>query len=247
MSKILHKIRAFLYNNYLTDNPNDYSARVASERSLGVKEICQLSVERGGADIAAASMQHGTELFLKEMAYQLCDGFSINTGYFTATPLIKGVFESSKENFNPDKHAILFQFTQGDTMRKEIPNISVEILGVAETSTEIAQVTDVKTGSVNDAITPNRNLKIIGSKLKIAGDNPNVGIALVDTYNEEDIRYWIDPSDIVVNNPSELIIILPDMSSGEQLKLRICTQFTGGSALLKEPRTAIFDKILTVQ
>ena len=147
-----------------------------------------LSVERGGADIAAAFMQHGTELFLKEMAYQLCDGFSINTGYFTATPLIKGVFESPKENFNPEKHAILFQFNQGETLRKELPNITVEILGVAETGTEIAQVTDVKTDSVNDAITSDRNLKIIGYNLKIAGDNPDIGIAFVERTSSNNIR-----------------------------------------------------------
>jgi len=32
----------------------------------------------------------------------------------------------------------------------------------------VAQVIDVKSGSVNDLITPNRNLRILGSKLKTA-------------------------------------------------------------------------------
>jgi hypothetical protein len=33
MATILHRIKAFLYNNPLTDDPNDYVARVSSERS----------------------------------------------------------------------------------------------------------------------------------------------------------------------------------------------------------------------
>ncbi|WP_221411280.1 DNA-binding domain-containing protein [Empedobacter tilapiae] len=82
---LLHKIKAYLYDNVLTkDNPNDFIARTVSERSLNVKQICEAAVIRGGADVSATAMEHATELFLKEMAYQLCDGFSVNTGYFTA-------------------------------------------------------------------------------------------------------------------------------------------------------------------
>lgn len=89
---ILHKIKAYLYDNALTkDNPNDFIARTISEKSLSVKQICEAAVNRGGADVSASAMQHATELFLKEMAYQLCDGYSVNTGYFTASTLIRGV------------------------------------------------------------------------------------------------------------------------------------------------------------
>ena len=238
-----HSIKAVLLDNPLTDDPNDFSARVVSERSLSIKNICESAYTRGGADISAASMQHATESFLKEMAYLLCDGFSVNTGYFTAVPSIKGTFNSPTENFNPDKHSILFQFNQGSALRKELSTVEVEILGVIETGTEIMQITDVRTGSVNDFITPNRNIKIIGSRLKIAGDHPNVGIRfLIQDGSESYVD--LDPSDIVVNNPSELIILVPDLPAG-QYKLQITTQFTVGT-LLKEPRVVVFDKILTV-
>ncbi|MGC9151725.1 MAG: DNA-binding domain-containing protein, partial [Microbacter sp.] len=169
-----------MYDNLLTEDPNDYVARVSSERTLSIADIAHSAVTRGGASVSAADMEHHVNLFLKEMAYQLCDGFSINTGYFTATTLIKGVFNSPSETFNPSKHSVLFQFNQGDTLRKEIPNIEVEIMGVADNSITMTQVTDVKTGSVNDVITPNRNLRIKGYKVKIAGDNPAVGISFVN-------------------------------------------------------------------
>lgn len=79
---ILHKIKAYLYENVLTkDNPNDYIARTARERSLNIKQICETAVNRAGAEMTAAAMEHATELFLKEMTYQLCNGYSVNTGY----------------------------------------------------------------------------------------------------------------------------------------------------------------------
>ncbi len=83
------------------------------------------------------------------MGYLLCDGFSVNTGYFTAGPLIKGVFSSPRETYDPEKHALLSQFNQGDTLRSELSSVEIEIMGVAETGLNVSQVTDVKTGSVN--------------------------------------------------------------------------------------------------
>ncbi|MFY7815282.1 MAG: DNA-binding domain-containing protein, partial [Chryseobacterium taeanense] len=242
MSNILHKIKAYLYDNVLTkDNPNDFTARTISERSLNVKRICQSAVSRGGADISAASMEHATELFLKEMAYQLCDGYSINTGYFTASTTIRGVFDSPSEKFNKEKHSIIFQFNQGEKLRAEIPNIEVNILGVAESSAVILQVTDVKSGSVNDLLTPGRNLKIVGSKIKVAGDDPSVGVYFVEVTMQA--RTKIDSSDIVTNNPSEVIVVIPELLSGIY-NLEIVTQFTD-SSMLKQPRTALLDKPLT--
>lgn len=241
---ILHKIKAYLYDNFLTkDNPNDFIARTVSERSLNVKQICEAAVNRGGADVTAAAMEHSTELFLKEMAYQLCDGYSVNTGYFTAGTQIRGVFDSPVETFNSQKHTILFQFNQGEKLRAEIPTIEIEILGIADASSAILQVTDVKSGTVNDILTPGRNLKISGNKIKVAGDNAANGIYFVNANTND--RVQVDISDLVINNPSEIIIVIPDLPAGTY-RLEIVTQFTANSIFLKEPRTAVLDKILTV-
>ncbi|WP_346984734.1 DNA-binding domain-containing protein [Chryseobacterium sp. POE27] len=243
MATILHKIKAYLYDNVLTkDNPNDFTARTASERSLNVQQICQSAANRGGADISASAMEHATELFLKEMAYQLCDGYSINTGYFTANTTIRGVFDSPSETFNKDKHSIIFQFNQGEKLRAEIPNIEVNILGIAESSAVILQVMDVKSGSVNDLLTPGRNLKIVGSKIKVTGDDASVGVYFVDATTQE--RTKVEQSDIVTNNPSEVMVVIPELAAGTYT-IEVLTQYSGSQSL-KEPRTATLDKQLTV-
>jgi hypothetical protein len=242
MEEILHRIKANLYENFLTDDPNDYSAKVISERTLNVKEICKSAVSRGGAATSAEAMEHNVNLFLKEMAYQLMDGYSINTGYFTANAQIRGVFNGKTENFDPSKHSILFRFNQGDLLRKEIPNIKVQIMGVGESGILISHVVDVKTGSVNDIITPRGALKIKGGKLKIAGDNPEIGVWFED---EKGQSFKVEERDIIVNNPSELIVQIPELAPG-RYQMRLCTQFSG-AALLKEPRMQMYEKILTVQ
>jgi hypothetical protein len=242
MTQILHKIKAYLYDNALTDNLNDFIARVSSERSLNVKDICESAATRGGADVSAAAMEHAVNLWLQEMGYRLCDGFSINTGWFLASAHIKGVFNSSDETFNPEKHTVLFEFQQGLQLRKELQSVQIEIMGMADSSVGITQVTDIKTGSINGTITPGRNLRINGQKLKIVGNNESNGVYFVNQDTQE--RTKVDASDIVINNPAEIMIIIPELITG-MYKMEVTTQFTN-SVLLKEPRTAVFDKTLTV-
>jgi hypothetical protein len=245
MEAILHRIKAWLYDNALTtEDPNDFTARVSSEKSLNVRQVCEAAVERGGADVSAAAMNHAVELWLKEMAYQLCDGFSINCGWFTVSVHIKGVFNSPNEHFNPEKHFIVFEFHQGATLRKLIASIVVDILGVADSGPHIFEVTDMKTGSVNDLMTPGRNLKINGQKIKIVGDNPAVGI-LFRSQDDPDSTYPLDLTDLVTNNPSELMIVIPALIA-DGYTLEVTTQYSSNQ-LLKEPRTFAFDKVLTVQ
>ena len=104
-------------------------------------------------------------------------------------------------------------------------------------------MTDVKTGSVNDLLTPNRNLRISGSKLKIAGDNPANGVFFVNQETQE--RTAVDVTDIATNNPSEVMIIIPELAAGTY-RLEIVTQYSSGKNL-KQSRMASFDRVLTVE
>ncbi len=244
MSKTRHTIKAYLYDNLLTPDPNDFVARVSSERSLSVADICHSAATRGGADVSDAAMSHAVELFLKEMAYRLCDGFAVNTGYFTAMPVVRGVFLNPNETFDPQRHTLQFQFTQGELMRREIEDVEVKIMGVAETGLYIGQVEDMKSRTVNEVLTPGFNLRVTGTKLRVVGDKPGVGIFFRETATNTATK--VDEGDIVVNNPSELMIIIPALPAGTY-QLEITTQYSTGNKLLKEVRSAVFDRPLTVK
>ena len=244
MSKTRHTIKAYLYDNLLTPDPNDFVARVSSERSLSVADICHSAATRGGADVSDAAMSHAVELFLKEMAYRLCDGFAVNTGYFTAMPVVRGVFLNPNETFDPQRHTLQFQFTQGELMRREIEDVEVKIMGVAETGLYIGQVEDMKSRTVNEVLTPGFNLRVTGTKLRVVGDKPGVGIFFRETATNTATK--VDEGDIVINNPSELMIIIPALPAGTY-QLEVTTQYSMGKQWLKEPRTSVFEKTLTVK
>lgn len=243
MADTLHRIKAFLYENQLTDDPDDYTAKVSSERSLGIADVCKSAVGRGGAPGTAGAMEQNVRFFLKEMIYLACDGFSVNTEYFTLDMQIKGVFNSTTEKFDPAKHSIYFRYNQGEASRQLIPTVEVQVMGLADVQPAIREVTDVKTGAVNSTITPGKALRIRGEKIKVAGDHPGTGVWFIAGGSGDPIR--VEEDEIITNNPSELAVMIPALTPGTY-RLEVVTQYTGGAKLLKETRTAVLDKVLTV-
>ena len=243
MNSVLTSIKANLYENFLTEDPHDFTAKVISERTLTVADICKTAVNRAKAPTTPEAMEHNVWIFLREMAYQMMNGFAFNGGYFTASAQIRGVFNNPMESFNPKKHSILFRFNQGELLRREIPNVRVQIMGVGTTGIMISHVVDQKSGSVNDLLTPGGTLKIRGGKLKIAGDHPDAGIAFED---ETGTPFKVEERDIIVNRPAELIVQIPALIPGKY-RLVINSQFSGSSTPLKDLRTAAYEKVFTVE
>jgi hypothetical protein len=241
----MHKIKAQLYENTLAESENDYIARVVAEKSLSVENICQSAISRSGVDISTSEMTTAVNLWLKEMAHNLCNGFAVSAGYFNVQPIIKGTFSGPSDTYNPDKHSVLFSFNQGALLRKKLASVDVNITGMA-TTINITQVIDIRTNSVNDLLTPNRNLKICGNKIKVLGESNENGVYFVN--QETQTKTKVEASDIVMNKPSELMIIVPDLETGTY-QVEVTTQYGSGNSnkqLLKEPRTAAFEKLLTV-
>ncbi|MDR1867272.1 MAG: DUF4469 domain-containing protein, partial [Treponema sp.] len=128
-------------------------------------------------------------------------------------------------------------------LRKAVADIKVKKVIAVSSGTVIISVIDIKTGSVNGTLTPGRDLKITGVKIKIAGDDPDVGLYFVPASGTP---VKADPSDFVINNPSEVIALIPALTPGVW-QVRIVTQYSG-SRDLKTPapspltKTSLYSK-----
>jgi hypothetical protein len=78
LSPILHHIRVKLYPNYLPTGKGTYIARTDSDKTVSVKDICTIMVTRAGFDGSFETLYDYVCQYLDEMAYQLCDGFTVN-------------------------------------------------------------------------------------------------------------------------------------------------------------------------
>jgi len=133
----MHQIEAQLYPNHLTGGENTYLAKNIKEKTINVEAICAAMRNRGGYDGSHDEAVKTVNYFFKEMMYQLCDGFSVNTGWFTVNVHIGGLFHSVKEIFDPKKHHVTFKFHMLKAMKSLTSLIEVTVNGHLEETSNL--------------------------------------------------------------------------------------------------------------
>jgi hypothetical protein len=116
--EVLHRIRVKLYPNYLPKVEGAYIARTDNEASLTIEQVCAALKNRGGFTGNYDDLVDYVRQFFDEAIYQLCDGFSINTGYFSMHPNVGGTFDSVNETHDKEKHPVSFRFRTLAVLRK---------------------------------------------------------------------------------------------------------------------------------
>ena len=108
--EIFHRIRVKLHHNYLPSLEGSYVARTKNEAALSIENVCASMKNRGGYTGSYENLVENIKLYYREMAYQLCDGFSINTGLYSIQPNIGGVFYSANDAYDGKKNPVNFRF-----------------------------------------------------------------------------------------------------------------------------------------
>jgi hypothetical protein len=231
-----------LEENVLTAAPGDFRAQVVNLRSHTQEDIID-RVMKIGAGLTRSDIAAVLEAEKQVIADIIAEGEAVNTELFNAFPSIQGVFTAAEESLDPARHTVRINVNPGIVLRHAARDIKTRKAAAPPAGTLITSVTDIRTGSVNGTLTPGRDIKISGHKLKIAGDDPSVGLFFVPL-SGGGAAVAVDPQDIVVNNPSELLAVIPALSAGDW-QVRVVTQYAAGKHL-KTPRSATFEKPLTV-
>jgi len=234
VTEVLHRIRVKLYPNYLPNIEGAYIARTDSEASLSIEQVCAALKNRGGYGGDYEDLVEAVKQFFDEAAYQLCDGFAVNTGYYSIHPNVGGTFNSVTDIHDHQKHPITFRFGARAKLRNLVKNIAVDIEGIADTGGYIDTFTDSEEGSVNGVYVPGNMFAIHGHKIKVEGDDPAVGVYFVPV---NDPGRATKVSRIAENTASRVTGIAPTVGYVNS-RIEIRTQFSGsGDRLLKAPRT----------
>jgi hypothetical protein len=227
-----------LEENLLTqDKPNDRRARVVNVHSYTEEDLAEAIAKRNigiSKPEALAMLEAASEIQLEWLA----SGDSINLRLVHFHPSIPGNYE---EGEYPKEAVIkITPSKEAAEVAKKIHLRHVE----AVNPMRIDFINDVKSNTTNDKVTRGGTVKITGHNLKVVGDAPTVRAEFISVEDPE-ANYSIPAQDIVINNPSELMVIAPAMVLDELVVFKVTTQYSG-SSILKVPRSITFEKELTV-
>lgn len=228
-----NKLQGWLAPNTLTEDPND---RILVLNSAGTVDNEQLYKDMREEDtgLRRETLVHVVTLYERIVARALMNGHNVNTGLFYAVPRFIGTVENGQ--WNSEKNDIYVSFTQNRVLREEVRNTKVEILGEKADVTYITGVQDCSNNMKDGHVTPGRNFRITGSRIRIEGSDGNVGVSF---RNLTDNTVTKVPSDMfATNKPSELIFIAPAGLTDGEYELTLTTQYSGNTQrLLKTARS----------
>ena len=126
VAQVMHRIRVKLYPNYLPGQEGTFIARTDSEASLSIEQVCAALRDRGGFTGNYEDLVDHVKKYYNEAAYQLCDGFTVNNGYYAIHPNLGGTFTGLRDNPDPKAHPLTFRFRTLSTLRRLAGHISIE-------------------------------------------------------------------------------------------------------------------------
>ena len=261
---ILHSIRIKLYPNHMKSRiKGAYIARTASNRTLSIEEVCTLAKNRGGYSGRIEEMTAHVRRYFDEAAYNLCDGFAIDTGYYSIQPSIGGTFDSPNEANDRAKHPVSFTMRLHASMTSLAQYIDVVVDSIVKTQGAIHTLIDAASAEENRTLTPGGVFTVRGYKIKLAGASPEVGLyfhpappeeplapgALIDTPSPAQTVRTVASEGVKAriadNRSTQLIGIVPPLAPG-RYNVTVITHYSRGSLLLKTPRPITGEFTLTV-
>ncbi|GHV76375.1 hypothetical protein AGMMS49942_11960 [Spirochaetia bacterium] len=241
----LPRVHAKLYPSYLPGQETTFLARDDDEASLSIEETCAALINRGGYPGKLDELVSAVKQFIQELVYQLCSGFSVNTGFFSIHLKIGGSWANVSEPFDPIKHPIGLTLYTHHALREILKHITVEIDGLAPMSAWIAEVIDADTGSVNSGLNPDGDFIIKGHNIKVTKEETGCGLFLLGPILPDTVLDETPVTRFAENTAGKVIARTPSWTAPGEYKLVIRTKFSGG-VNLKEMRTIEAPFTLTI-
>jgi hypothetical protein len=232
-----------LYDLTLTPRKDDRFGRVVTSKTLTEDDLVNIAVTRR-TDLNATTLKASMQILKDIASEQLANGASVKFGLGYFNLAVNGTFIGDNAKWDPAQHNLTINAIPTSDVRELVRAAAVDVRGMAASGIAINSVTDVSSGQVNSKLTPGGGININGSRIKIDGENPAVGISLINQQTNEAVA--ISKTSLLTNDPSKISAIVPANLPNGDYKLSICTQFSNAGTLLNEPRICLFDYILTV-
>jgi hypothetical protein len=226
-------MKAWIIKNCLTEDPFDFMGVVDSNGSINVNGIVdEMAAE--GMELKRETAIDIISRFSRKCIDLTLAGYNVNTGLVNMRVTIRGAFYDKK--WNPERNRLHVSISPGIDMRNAIAETEVDILGEHGEITVLFNITDLSTGKTDGTLTRGFNAELRGTFIKILGDDPTVGVWLHNTNTGDELQ--LPAVNIVINEPSRLLLLIPATLAQGEYELRVVTQASSNNKPLKTPRSA---------
>lgn len=244
MANNTHFWKVWLRENLLTtDDANDYVAEVSTIKTTLHNEDLARRIVAEGSEIKYDTLLSVLGQRDRIVRTALQEGSSVLDGVCQISPRITGRWVGANAKFDPAVHKITVDLVASSELRKSFEVVGVEVLGTKAVSGSIGMVTDTATGRRDGFATPKDDIVLSGAKIRVAGDDANNGVYLVNLSTQTRTRV---ERRLTTNDPKTVIARLPEELTTGEYRVEVVTQFSSSGTMLKAPRTIAYERTLYV-
>lgn len=214
-------VKYTLFMNYLTTDPDDYMARVAS---LGVVDEAQIIDDMlgMGTTLDRPDLEGTLRLYHRAIQQRLIGGFQVATPSSRYSLSLRGVFDGSEDSYDPARHQIDVAVNTGGELREFIrKNIDLEKDATREVTPQPKDYIDIASGDErNSILTPGGMGRLAGVFLKFDPTDEAQGVFFIQDGTATRV------TQVGRNKPGELLFVVPDSLTAGDYTLEVRTSLS---------------------
>ena len=214
-------IKYVLRENNLSDDPDDYMARVRHVGIARMETIIERMIQRGST-ITRPDIVSVLEDYYAVIESLLLEGMSVTTPLDHFSLSVKGIFRGADDTFDPARHRLHATIVAGPRLRKALQEGGEMVKEeMVKPYPNLVDYLDLNSGERNGILTPGGMGRIIGHRLKFDPADPQQGIFFIAADGTE-----TRVSVVGKNKPRELIFLVPEgLTAGEyRLEVRVLSR-----------------------
>ena len=209
-------IKYVLRENNLSDDPDDYMARIRHVGIARMKTIIERMIQRGST-VTRADIVSVLENYYATIESLLLEGMSVTTPLDHFSLSVKGIFRGADDTFDPARHRLHATIIAGPRLRKALREggemVKEEM--IKPTPNPVDYV-DLNSGERNGTLTPGGMGRLIGHRLKFDPADPQQGIFFIAADGTER-----RVSVVGKNKPGELLFLVPEELTAGAYRLEV--------------------------
>jgi hypothetical protein len=237
-----HSTNAFAHQSYLKGYEDLFYLLPEHAQILSILDVSVMAKERGEYTGSVEEMNSNVWAFLRETSNLLRDGYGVNLGGVVELVLkVGGFIKTPTDNPDPKENPVSLSIRRLIGASRLVEGIQIVNRGLAPSPARIEKLIDAKTGAMNDVVTVGGAFTIEGTGMKVDGTTTSpidrIGVSFFMPGPPE-VKIIVTEN-LIMNEPSKIIGIVPDLPDGKPLYVRICTRYSHGGTLLKENRVIL--------
>ena len=252
MAKTFTKLVSLVaYDATLTERKDDFYLRAKTmPDTVSLRDIA--------AEVAVRLNRNEDEIYAilndaeRVKAEAVASSYVVSTPTALMRPCASGTVLKNdlSQAIDHKKVKVYASLSMGQLLRTEMENCRLELFTqpavVGSLLNGVAAQTRAADGSVaTRAPQAGRNIRLTGRNIKLAGTDPSVGITFTSVENPS-TTVFVPLEDVTVNEPKQLIFVLPAGVTDGLWRVKISTQYGSGGRNVLKPRVYELDEPMGV-